>query len=139
MQAPTTIAVAGATGRVGRHVVEVLKAGGHDVVAMPRSSGVDVVTGDGLPEVLAGVHRDRPGHRSWRSPERKRRALSIWPHGSRPGAVTRCGSRARVMLPTRTAAATTHADGSRGPHSCSSGTLASTAPARSSRAAQPSS
>jgi nucleoside-diphosphate-sugar epimerase len=55
MQAPTTIAVAGATGRVGRHVVDVLKAGGHDVVAMPRSSGVDVVTGDGLPEVLAGV------------------------------------------------------------------------------------
>src|SRR5918995_752863 len=55
MQAPTTIAVAGATGRVGRHVVDVLKAGGHDVVAMPRSSGVDVVTGDGLAEALAGV------------------------------------------------------------------------------------
>ena len=55
MQAPTTIAVAGATGRVGRHVVDVLKAGGHDVVAMSRSSGVDVDTGDGLPEVLAGV------------------------------------------------------------------------------------
>jgi hypothetical protein len=49
------IAVAGATGRVGRHVVDVLKAGGHDVVAMSRSSGVDVVTGDGLAEALAGV------------------------------------------------------------------------------------
>jgi uncharacterized protein YbjT (DUF2867 family) len=36
-------------------VVDVLKAGGHDVVAMSRSSGVDVVTGDGLPEVLAGA------------------------------------------------------------------------------------
>ena len=36
-------------------MVDVLKAGGHDVVAMSRSSGVDVVTGDGLPEVLAGV------------------------------------------------------------------------------------
>jgi NAD dependent epimerase/dehydratase family len=34
------IAVAGATGRVGRHVVDVLKAGGHDVVAMSRYSGV---------------------------------------------------------------------------------------------------
>jgi hypothetical protein len=33
----------------------VLKAGGHDVVAMSRSGGVDVVTGDGLAEALAGV------------------------------------------------------------------------------------
>ena len=49
------IAVAGATGRVGRHVVDVLTAGGHDVVAMSRSTGVDVVTGDGLAEALAGV------------------------------------------------------------------------------------
>ena len=50
------IAVAGATGRVGRHVVDILnKAGGHDVVAMSRSGGVDVVTGDGLAEALIGV------------------------------------------------------------------------------------
>jgi hypothetical protein len=39
------IAVAGATGRVGRRVVDVLEAGGHDAVAMSRASGVDVVTG----------------------------------------------------------------------------------------------
>ena len=55
MQARRKIAVAGATGRVGRHVVDVLKAGGHEVVAMSRSGGVDVVTGDGLAEALAGV------------------------------------------------------------------------------------
>ncbi len=55
MQARRKVAVAGATGRVGRHVVDVLKAGGHDVVAMSRSGGVDVVTGDGLAEALAGV------------------------------------------------------------------------------------
>jgi uncharacterized protein YbjT (DUF2867 family) len=55
MPAHLKIAVAGATGRVGRHVVDVLKAGGHDVVAMSRSSGVDVVTGVGLAEALAGV------------------------------------------------------------------------------------
>jgi uncharacterized protein YbjT (DUF2867 family) len=55
MQARRKIAVAGATGRVGRHVVDVLKAGGHDVVPMSRSGGVDVVTGDGLAEALAGV------------------------------------------------------------------------------------
>jgi uncharacterized protein YbjT (DUF2867 family) len=55
MQARRKIAVAGATGRVGRHVVDVLEAQGHDVVGMSRSLGVDVVTGDGLAEALAGV------------------------------------------------------------------------------------
>src|SRR5919108_225738 len=55
MQVRRKIAVAGATGRVGRHVVDVLKAGGHDVVAMSRSGGVDVVTGDGLAKALEGV------------------------------------------------------------------------------------
>ena len=38
------IAVAGATGRVGRHVVDVLEEQGHEVVAISRSAGVDVVT-----------------------------------------------------------------------------------------------
>jgi len=55
MQAGRKIAVAGATGRVGRHVVDVLEAGGHEVVAMSRSTGVDVVSGEGLTEALAGV------------------------------------------------------------------------------------
>ena len=49
------IAVAGATGRVGRHVVDVLRGGGHDVVAISRSNGVDVITGDGLSAALAGA------------------------------------------------------------------------------------
>jgi uncharacterized protein YbjT (DUF2867 family) len=49
------IAVAGATGRVGRHVVDLLEAGGHDVVAMSRATGVDVVTGEGLADALTGV------------------------------------------------------------------------------------
>jgi uncharacterized protein YbjT (DUF2867 family) len=55
MHARGKIAVAGATGRVGRHVVDVLEERGNDVVPMSRSSGVDVVTGDGLAEALAGV------------------------------------------------------------------------------------
>ena len=55
MQARWKIAVAGATGRVGHHVADVLKAEGHDLVAMSRSSGVDVVTGEGLAEALEGV------------------------------------------------------------------------------------
>lgn len=49
------IAVAGGTGRVGRHVVEILRAGGHEAISMSRASGVDVVTGEGLEPALAGV------------------------------------------------------------------------------------
>jgi NAD(P)H-binding len=45
----------GATGRVGSRVVELLEASGHDVVPMSRSTGVDVITGEGLAEALAGV------------------------------------------------------------------------------------
>jgi nucleoside-diphosphate-sugar epimerase len=41
MQARRKIAVAGTTGKVGRHVVDVLEAQGHDVVGMSRSLGVD--------------------------------------------------------------------------------------------------
>jgi NAD(P)H-binding len=45
----------GATGRVGSRVVELLEASGHDVVPMSRSTGVDMVTGEGLAEALAGA------------------------------------------------------------------------------------
>jgi uncharacterized protein YbjT (DUF2867 family) len=55
MKARGKIAVAGATGRVGRHVVDVLEEQGHDVVRISRSAGVDVVTGDGLADALSGV------------------------------------------------------------------------------------
>lgn len=49
------IAVAGATGRVGRHVVDVLRESGHEVVSMSRTTGVDVVTGKGLTDALTGM------------------------------------------------------------------------------------
>lgn len=49
------IAIAGATGRVGRHVVDVLHEQGHEVVAISRANGVDLITGDGLEAALAGV------------------------------------------------------------------------------------
>src|SRR5262249_3038207 len=49
------IGVAGATGRVGRHIVDVLGAAKHQVVPISRSSGVDVVTGVGLAKALEGV------------------------------------------------------------------------------------
>jgi len=49
------IAVTGATGRVGHHVVDLLNADGHDVVSIARSTGVDIVSGKGLAQALAGV------------------------------------------------------------------------------------
>jgi uncharacterized protein YbjT (DUF2867 family) len=55
MKTGRKIAVTGATGRVGRHVVDVLESEGHEVVPVSRSGGVDVVTGDGLADALAGV------------------------------------------------------------------------------------
>ncbi len=42
MQRSTNIAVAGATGRVGRPVVDILESRGYDVVPISRSQGVDV-------------------------------------------------------------------------------------------------
>jgi uncharacterized protein YbjT (DUF2867 family) len=55
MDAPTKIAVAGATGRVGRHLVDVLEERGFEVVPMARAVGVDVITGTGLEAALSGV------------------------------------------------------------------------------------
>jgi len=55
VQARHKIAVAGATGRLGRHVVDVLEARGHDVVPMSRATGVDVITTHGLAEALVGA------------------------------------------------------------------------------------
>ncbi|GAA4363493.1 SDR family oxidoreductase [Nocardioides caricicola] len=49
------IAVAGGTGVVGRHVVDVARERGHDVVVLARAEGVDLTTGSGLAERLAGV------------------------------------------------------------------------------------
>jgi uncharacterized protein YbjT (DUF2867 family) len=55
MQQNSKIAVAGATGRLGRHIVDVLESRGYDVVSISRSNGIDVITGEGLDEALSGV------------------------------------------------------------------------------------
>jgi uncharacterized protein YbjT (DUF2867 family) len=55
MQTGMRIAVVGATGRVGHHVADVLAERGHDVVPIARSRGIDVITGVGLAEALAGA------------------------------------------------------------------------------------
>ncbi|WP_166389363.1 SDR family oxidoreductase [Nocardioides ochotonae] len=49
------IAVAGATGVVGSHVVDVARGRGHEVVPLARSRGVDLTTGAGLDGLLVGV------------------------------------------------------------------------------------
>ncbi|WP_007513891.1 SDR family oxidoreductase [Pseudofrankia saprophytica] len=49
------VAVVGATGRIGRLTSEVLRDGGHEVVDVARSLGVDVLTGEGLDKALDGV------------------------------------------------------------------------------------
>jgi uncharacterized protein YbjT (DUF2867 family) len=49
------ITVVGASGLIGTKVVEVLRSQGHEVVAASRSSGVDVLTGDGLDDALEGA------------------------------------------------------------------------------------
>lgn len=49
------VTVVGASGLIGTKVVERLLGDGHDVVAASRSSGVDVLSGDGLTDALAGA------------------------------------------------------------------------------------
>jgi len=49
------ISVIGATGLIGSRVVDLLKGDGHDVVAASRSTGADVLTGEGLAEALTGA------------------------------------------------------------------------------------
>jgi uncharacterized protein YbjT (DUF2867 family) len=49
------ITVVGASGLIGTKLVELLNNEGNDVVASSRSSGVDVLTGEGLADALAGT------------------------------------------------------------------------------------
>lgn len=49
------VAVAGGTGLVGRHLVASLRGAGHEPVVIARAAGVDLLTGEGLSEVLQGA------------------------------------------------------------------------------------
>jgi uncharacterized protein YbjT (DUF2867 family) len=55
MNAQQRIAVTGATGRAGGHLVELLESSGQEVVPISRSNSVDVATGEGLEQALGGV------------------------------------------------------------------------------------
>lgn len=48
------IVVIGGTGLIGRPLVGSLRKAGHEIVAASPSSGIDALTGAGLPEALAG-------------------------------------------------------------------------------------
>ncbi|MFC7675998.1 SDR family oxidoreductase [Mycolicibacterium sp. GCM10028919] len=49
------LVIAGATGTVGRHVVDAAQSRGHEVVALSRSSGQDIVNGAGLMQAMSGA------------------------------------------------------------------------------------
>jgi uncharacterized protein YbjT (DUF2867 family) len=55
MASQKKIAVAGASGRLGRPTVEILRERGHEVVPISRGDGVDVISGEGLAAALEGV------------------------------------------------------------------------------------
>ncbi|WP_303636874.1 MULTISPECIES: SDR family oxidoreductase [Stenotrophomonas] len=50
------ILVIGGTGRIGSKVVDRLRAAGHEVVAAAPSTGIDVLSGEGLAAAMAGTH-----------------------------------------------------------------------------------
>jgi uncharacterized protein YbjT (DUF2867 family) len=50
------IVVIGGSGLIGSKLVEKLREDGHDPLAAAPDSGVDTLTGKGLPEALAGAH-----------------------------------------------------------------------------------
>lgn len=54
-QHPRVLAVAGATGTLGRAVCELARAEGHEVREISRSRGVDVLSGEGLAAALEGA------------------------------------------------------------------------------------
>ncbi|MFI2760812.1 SDR family oxidoreductase, partial [Streptomyces echinatus] len=49
------IAVIGGTGLIGSQVVKKLSAAGHEAVPHSKSTGVDVLSGQGLDEAVAGA------------------------------------------------------------------------------------
>ncbi|GAA3772421.1 NAD(P)H-binding protein [Streptomyces coacervatus] len=49
------IAVIGGTGLIGSQVVKILNAAGHEAVPHSQSTGVDIISGQGLDEAVAGA------------------------------------------------------------------------------------
>jgi uncharacterized protein YbjT (DUF2867 family) len=49
------IVILGGTGLIGSKVVNLLRPGGHEVVAASPSQGINSITGEGLTEALTGA------------------------------------------------------------------------------------
>ena len=49
------IVVIGGTGLIGSRTVAILRQGGHEVCAASLKSGVNIITGEGLQEAIAGA------------------------------------------------------------------------------------
>ena len=49
------IVVIGGTGLIGSKTVAILRQGGHEVVAASSKSGINIITGEGLKEAMAGA------------------------------------------------------------------------------------
>src|SRR5690349_18972659 len=49
------IAIAGATGLIGRQLTALARSEGHEVVEIARETGFDLLVGDGLADALAGA------------------------------------------------------------------------------------
>ena len=98
------IAVAGATGRVGHHVVDVLAERGHEVVPISRTDGVDVITGAGSrmrwPESSASS--TRPPARRLSSRPRPSSSRPRPPTCRRPARAPACNGSSSCRSSTRT-------------------------------------
>jgi len=49
------IVVIGGTGLIGSKTIAILRQGGHEVVAASPQSGINIITGEGLKEAMAGA------------------------------------------------------------------------------------
>ena len=50
------VVILGGTGLIGSKIVNILRAAGHEVVAASPSTGINSITGEGLPQALTGAH-----------------------------------------------------------------------------------
>ena len=75
------VVVIGGTGLIGSKLVHTLNEHGHDAVAAAPSTGVNTLTGEGLPEVLAGaqVVVDGRDSESWMGLARALLAIQVDP------------------------------------------------------------
>jgi hypothetical protein len=115
------VVVIGGTGLIGAKVAAILRGQGHEVVAASPSTGVNALTGEGLPDATAAadVVVDLANSPSWED-----RAVLAFSRGSRRASSGRWAIRARSSATPRPA---TSAVASGSTRSCRSARRASAA------------